>query len=170
MVEPDPEPIREEVAAPDQSSGTAGGWNRNNVFVAVDHIQWDRTPTCVTLSQPSLSGDRAASFIDREIKRFYKDKEGCFPELNFYAVWAAPERWRPADFAGLHFGVQDRAKSGIIASNCGRADTLEWVQVGSLEEARRVFIQDIDQHVVTIPGFKPYHVPLDRADHIYVWR
>lgn len=168
--EPDPEPRQNEVAAPGESSGRRGGWNRHHVFQAVDRIDFSRTPRVVRLYNPSVSGDIAAGFIDREARRFYRDPQGQLPEFNCYVVWAAGELWRPEDFAGLHFGIGDRAYRGIVAANQGVVANLEWQRVDTLTEARSVFLRDLEEHVLHIPGFKPWRVPVGRADRIFVWR
>lgn len=168
MVEPDPEPTGLEIAAPGTTNGQTGTWNRNTVLVAVDRIDHSRTPDCVQLANPAVSGDRAAAFIDREIRRFYRDQAGNLPDLRFYVVWASPERHRPEDFAGLHFGVGERARQGIIATNSGRVEGLLWARVCSLESGRAIFLRDLEENVLCIPGFKPWRTPVD--DRIHLWR
>lgn len=172
MVEPESEPSSSttEVAAPGLTEGSSDSWNRNTVFLPVDQIPFGQLATCVQLRRPSIAGDRAAAFIDREIVRFYRHKDGSLPDLRFYVVWGAPERFRPEDYAGLHFGVENRALQGIIASNCGVESNLEWERANSLSEGRRIFIQGIENHDIHIPGFKPWRVPIGHADHIYLWR
>lgn len=170
MGEPDPEPLQNEVAAPGETSGRRGGWNRHHVFLALDLIDFGCTPKVVRLYNPSVSGDVAAGFIDREARRFYKDREGRLPDFGSYVVCAAGELWRPEEIAGLHFGVGDRAYHGIASANQGVTSNLEWQRVDSLTEARSVFLRDLEEHVLKLPGFKPWRVPVGRADHIFVWR
>lgn len=172
-VEPEPEPLEPEIAAPGERRGQQGRWNRNNIFTPVSRIDHSRTPVCVELANPAVSGDRAAAFVDREIDQFYRNQDStvpALPDLAFWVVWAAPERFRPEDYAGLHFGVGNRAYRGIVASNCGRVENLEWRRVTSLSEARRIYIQEIDNHVVRIPGFRPWRPPIGNADRIFLWR
>lgn len=168
MGEPEPEPSdpseSHSASASAPTTVLAQGrdnWYTANILVKVADIDHSRTPRVVELTNPAVSGDQAAKFVNRRIVHFYKDSEGNLPDIRFYVVWRTPRvTHNPQRFAGLHFAVGDRAYRGLTSANDGDYRGVQWIRVANLVEARKLFIAECTER----------RVQLGYADRIFIWQ
>ena len=67
--------------------------------------------------------------------------------LRFYTVWLVPGYTGPWNFSGVHAGAGTRGYEALLRLN-GGYERLRFRRANSLEDARRLFLEEADRHGV----------------------